>query len=78
MIAVHRIEPAAPEDPYWNRVAILRVSVEELIGEPPSAAARKRGAEPALQRHTERISALPKAQQKSVLQVLESVLHQGR
>lgn len=44
-------------------------------GEPP--AARKRGPAPALQRHMERISALPKAQQKFVLQVLESVLQQG-
>jgi len=55
----------------------LGVSVEELIGEPPSPAARKRGPAPALQRHTERISGLPKAQQKFVLQVLESVLQQG-
>jgi transcriptional regulator with XRE-family HTH domain len=56
----------------------LGVSVEELIGEPPSPAARKRGPAPALQRHMERISALPKAQQKFVLQVLESVLQQAR
>jgi hypothetical protein len=55
----------------------LGVSVEELIGEPPSPAARKRGPAPALQRHMERIGALPKAQQKFVLQVLESVLQQG-
>lgn len=56
----------------------LGVSVEELIGEPPSLAARKRGPAPALQRHMERISALPKAQQKFVLQVLVSVLQQAR
>ncbi len=56
----------------------LGVSVEELIGQPPSAAARKRGPAPALQRQMERITALPKAQQKFVLQVLESVLQQGR
>lgn len=56
----------------------LGVSIEELIGEPPSAAARKRGPAPTLQRHMERISALPKAQQKFVLQVLESVLQQGQ
>lgn len=60
------------------QACILGVSVEELIGEPPSAAARKRGPAPTLQRHMERISALPKAQQKLVLQVLESVLQQGQ
>lgn len=45
----------------------LAVSLEELIGEPVAPAARKRGPAPALQRHMERISALPKAQQKFVL-----------
>lgn len=55
----------------------LGMSLEELIGEPPSTAARKRGPAPALQRHMERISALPKAQQKFVLQVLDSVLQQA-
>ncbi|RZA13341.1 MAG: hypothetical protein EOP02_28515 [Proteobacteria bacterium] len=52
----------------------LAVSLEELIGEPSTPAARKRGPAPALQRHMERISALPKAKQKFVLQVLNSVL----
>ena len=57
----------------------LGVSVEELIGEAPGTAARKRGPAPKLQRHMERISALPKPQQKFVIQVLESVLaQQGR
>lgn len=56
----------------------LAVSLEELIGEPAAPAARKRGPAPALQRHMERISALPKAQQKFVLQVLDSVLQQAR
>lgn len=55
----------------------LGMSLEELIGEPPSPVARKRGPAPALQRHMERISALPKAQQKFVLQVLDSVLQQA-
>ena len=55
----------------------LALSLEELIGEPPSPVARKRGPTPALQRHMERISALPKAQQKFVLQVLDSVLQQA-
>lgn len=55
----------------------LAVSLEELIGESPSPATRKRGPAPTLQRHMERISALPKAQQKFVLQVLDSVLAQA-
>ena len=39
----------------------------------------KRGPAPVLARHMERISALPKTQQKFVIQVLESVLaQQGR
>ncbi len=55
----------------------LGMSLEELIGEPTSPATRKRGPPAALQRHMERISALPKAQQKFVLQVLDSVLQQA-
>ena len=55
----------------------LALSLEELIGEPAAPATRKRGPAPALQRHMERISALPKAQQKFVLQVLDSVLQQA-
>lgn len=56
----------------------LGVSVETLIGAPQTAA-RKRGPAPKLAQHMERISALPKTQQKFVIQVLESVLaQQGR
>lgn len=55
---------------------ILGVSVEELIGEQPSAAARKRGPAPKFQQQLERISALPKSKQKFVMQVLETVLQQ--
>ena len=56
---------------------ILGVSVEELIGEQPSVAARKRGPAPKLQQQLERISALPKSKQKFVMQVLETVLQQA-
>ena len=49
----------------------LGVSVEELIGESQSTS-RKRGPASALQRHMDRISALPKTQQKFVIQVLDS------
>ena len=55
----------------------LAMSLEEMIGEPPSRVARKRGPAPALQRHIELFRALPKAQQKFVLQVLDSVLQQA-
>jgi transcriptional regulator with XRE-family HTH domain len=55
----------------------LGVSVEELIGEQSSAAARKRGPAPKLQQQLERISALPKSKQKFVMQVLETVLQQS-
>ncbi|MCY1234448.1 hypothetical protein BKP43_03150 [Variovorax boronicumulans] len=44
----------------------LGVSVEELIGEPQTAARRRRPA-PNLMQHVERISALPKTQQRTVM-----------
>jgi transcriptional regulator with XRE-family HTH domain len=57
----------------------LGVSVEELIGEQPSAAARKRGPAPKIQQHLERISALPKPRQRAVMEVIEALLaQQGR
>jgi transcriptional regulator with XRE-family HTH domain len=57
----------------------LGVSVEELIGTPQSAAARKRGPAPRIQQHLERISALPKPRQRAVMDVIEALLaQQGR
>lgn len=57
----------------------LGVSVEELIGTPQSAAARKRGPAPKIQQHLERISALPKPRQRAVMDVIEALLaQQGR
>jgi len=54
----------------------LSVDIDGLLGD--SAKARgKRGPAPVLARHMERISALPKTQQKFVIQVLESVLAQA-
>ena len=55
---------------------ILGVSIEELIGEPPSRAARKRGPSPKIQQHLERISALPKQKQRAMLDVIEAMLQQ--
>lgn len=54
----------------------LGVSLEELLGE-SKAATMKRGPAPKLQQHMERISQLPKPQQRFVIQVLESVLAQA-
>jgi transcriptional regulator with XRE-family HTH domain len=56
----------------------LSVDIDGLLGDTAKARA-KRGPAPVLARHMERISALPKTQQKFVIQVLESVLaQQGR
>ena len=56
----------------------LSVDIDALLGDVAKARA-KRGPAPVLARHMERISALPKTQQKFVIQVLESVLaQQGR
>ena len=56
----------------------LSVEIDGLLGD-TAKARTKRGPAPVLARHMERISALPKTQQKFVIQVLESVLaQQGR
>lgn len=56
----------------------LGVGLEELLGEAKTAT-KKRGPAPKLQQHMDRISQLPKPQQRFVIQVLESVLaQQGR
>src|SRR3979411_1699038 len=57
----------------------LGVSIEELIGEPPSAASRKRGPTPKIQPQLARIQRRPKAQQRFVMQMSDTVLaQQGR
>jgi len=56
---------------------VLGVSIEGLIGEEEKAAA-KRGPSPKLQRHLERISALPKPKQRAVMEVIEAVLSQAQ
>lgn len=54
---------------------LLGVSIEELIGEkvPPA----KRGPTPLLQKQIERLTSLPKAKQKLVMEMLEGVLSQA-
>ena len=54
---------------------VLGVSIEGLIGEDEKPA--RRGPSPKLQRHLERISALPKPKQRFVMQMLETVLNQA-
>lgn len=53
----------------------LGSTVEALVGE--KTAPVRRGPAPKLQQHMERISQLPKPQQRFVMQVLESVLAQA-
>lgn len=53
----------------------LGVSIETLIGEEQAPA--KRGPTPKLQRHMERISQLPKTQQRFLLQMIETALAQA-
>jgi transcriptional regulator with XRE-family HTH domain len=53
----------------------LAVSIEELVGEQPKPS--KRGPAPKLQQQLEQLSQLPKAQQRLVSQVIDSVLAQA-
>jgi len=55
---------------------VLAVSIEELIGDAPKPA--KRGPTPKLQQQIEKITQLPKTQQKFVMQMLDTVLAQQR
>lgn len=56
----------------------LAVEVEGLLGDQASKArAAKRGPVPTLARHMERISALPRSQQKFVMQIIEMALAQA-
>lgn len=54
----------------------LTISVEELIGRSPARAAARRGPAPKLQQQFERIGQLPKAKQRFVMEMLETVLTQ--
>jgi transcriptional regulator with XRE-family HTH domain len=52
------------------------VSLEELLGEESAVAAKKPGPAPKLQQQMERIQHLPRAQQRFVMRVLDTVLAQ--
>jgi transcriptional regulator with XRE-family HTH domain len=54
---------------------LLGVSIEELIGEPVKPG--KRGPTPIWQRKVERLSRLPKTQQKVVMEMLDGLLAQA-
>jgi transcriptional regulator with XRE-family HTH domain len=55
----------------------LTVTLEELVGQPVEKPKSKRGPVPKLQQQLDTISALPKSQQRFVMQVLETVLAQA-
>lgn len=52
----------------------LGVSIEELIGAPAKRSVGKRGPQPKIAQQLQRIEALPKAKQRAIAQVLDSVL----
>ena len=57
----------------------LNTSIEALIGETSGPKPGKRGPAPKIQRQLERVSALPKPDQRAVMRVLDSMLaHAGR
>jgi len=56
---------------------VLETSVEDLLGTPAKRSTGKRGPVAKLQQQLERISALPKARQRVVSEVLDSLLAQS-
>ena len=54
----------------------LGVTVEDLIGVQTARSTGKRGPAPKLQQQLERITRLPKAQQRFVMQMIDTVLQQ--
>ena len=69
----HRRVPVSALSVLANALAI---SLEELIGTPQPAGAKKRGPAPKLLQQVERIQRLPKAQQRFVMQMIDTVLAQ--
>ena len=55
----------------------LGISVEELLEESPKTAKGKRGPASTLERQIEQISQLPRAKQKFVMEMLETVIKQA-
>ena len=57
--------------------AALDTTVEDLVDLPAKRGNGKRGPAPKLQQQLERVSALPKAKQRAIAQVLDSMLAQS-
>ncbi len=55
----------------------LQVSVESLLGQPGSKAVAKRGPVSQLQQQVDRIARLPRAKQRFVIEMLDTVLAQA-
>ena len=53
---------------------VLGVSIEELVGIPAKRNASKRGPQSKIAQQLQRIEALPKAEQRAISRVLDSVL----
>lgn len=53
---------------------MLKVSIEELIGMPATRGAGKRGPQPKIAQQLQQIEALPKAKQRAISQMLDSVI----
>ena len=71
---VGRLRVAAAMLPALAR--LLAVTVEDLIGETRKTGKGKRGPAPKLQRQLEQISQLPRAKQRFVSEMLDTVLQQ--
>ncbi len=55
----------------------LGAAIEDLLGDATAPAAKRRGPAPKLQRQLERVSRLPRAQQRFVSEFLDTVLQQA-
>lgn len=78
--AVHSYEMAERRVPVSKLPVLanaLAVSIEELIGTPEPAGAKRRGPPPKLLQQIERIQRLPKAQQRFIMQMIDTVLQQA-
>ena len=57
-------------------IQVLDVSFEELVGEPTTKAAKKRGPSSKLQQQIEKVQQLPRSKQKFVSEMLDTVIRQ--
>lgn len=55
---------------------LLRVSIEEIVGEPNKAAKKKRGPTSKLQQQIEQVSSLPRSKQKFITEMLDALIQQ--